>query len=124
MNNLNEEEEIKKLVTNMRDAWNRGDIKSFDSAFAEDVDFVDTAGKPYKGRDQIEGEHMKEIEGRLKGSQMDIDEVTVRFLQDEIAVVHISTNIRPGNRHTIMTAITMKEDGKWIISAAQNSIKI
>ena len=49
METSNENEEIKKLVTNMRDAWNRGDIKSFDSAFSEDVDFVDTTANSLKG---------------------------------------------------------------------------
>lgn len=119
-----EEERIKKVVMNMRDAWNRGDINSFDSIFSEDVEFVSRAGKLFTGRDQIEPEHIKERELAPKDTEMAIEQVGVRFLRDEIAVAHIETSVRPGKGRAMMTAVFMKKDGEWRITAAQNTIKV
>ncbi len=117
-----EEERIKKLVANMQDAWNRDDIKAFDSAFSEDVDFVNTAGKLFRGRDQIEPEHTKERE-LLKGTELKIEDVMVGFLGDEIAVVHATHSFPPTNRRATMTALVVKRDGEWRIRATQSTMK-
>ena len=117
------EEEIEKLATHMLGAWNRNDIESYDSAFSEDADFVDVAGRLFHGRDQIAAEHSRELEGQLKGTQLELEQMTVRFLRDGIAVVHIDTSSRPGNRRVAMTLVIAKENGAWRISAGQGTIK-
>jgi len=113
---------IRELVTSMGDAWNRNDMKSFDSIFSEDVDFVDTAGRRFKGRDAIEVEHIRERELAPTGIEMEMEDLTISSLRDDIAVVHIGSNLRPANRRAIMTAIFMKQDGEWHVRVAANTI--
>jgi uncharacterized protein (TIGR02246 family) len=125
-----DENEIRKVEMGLQDAWNHHDMKAWASFFTEDADFVNVAGWWWKGRAEIENKHTAIHAYIFRDSTLTIDEVRTRFLTPEIAVVHILWSLT-GNRNPdgsegqsrkgIFTQVLEKQNGKWLIAAAQNT---
>jgi len=125
-----DEAEIRQVETGLQDAWNHHDMKAWASLFTEDVDFVNVAGWWWKGRAEIEKKHTASHTYIFRDSILTIDEAHTRFLAPEIAVVHVSWTLvghrnpdgSPGQpRKGIFTQVLQKQNGKWLIAAAQNT---
>lgn len=125
-----DEAEIRKVETGLQEAWNHHDMKAWANLFTEDADFVNVAGWWWKGRAQIEKKHTEIHAYIFRDSTLTIDEVDTRFLTPEIAIVHILWSLT-GNRNPdgsdgqprkgIFTQVLQKQNGKWLIAAAQNT---
>lgn len=125
-----EETEIRKVELGLQDAWNNHDMKAWASYFTEDADFVNVSGSWWKGRREIEEKHADAHASLFRESQLTIYEVDTRFLTPEIAVSHAvwslvgeknpdGTTAQP--RKGIFTHVLQKQNGKWLIAAAQNT---
>jgi uncharacterized protein (TIGR02246 family) len=125
-----DETEIRKVELGLQEAWNHHDMKAWASLFTEDADFVNVAGWWWKGRAEIEKKHTEIHAYIFRDSTLTIYEVDTRFLAPEIAVVHISWSLT-GNRNPdgsdgqprkgIFTQVLQKQNGRWLIAAAQNT---
>ena len=67
---------------------------------------------------------------QFKESIFTTTEVRVKFLKEDIAIVHVRWNLRGDKdadgtprepRSGIFTQVVMKENGKWLIKASQNT---
>jgi uncharacterized protein (TIGR02246 family) len=125
-----DEVEIRNVETGLQDAWNHHDMKAWASLFTEDADFVNVAGWWWKGRAEIEKKHTAIHAYVFRDSTLTIDEVHARFLTPEIALVHVSWTLvghkNPDGsaaqpRKGIFTQVLQKQNGKWLIAAAQNT---
>ena len=125
-----DEAEIHRVETGFEQAWNRHDMKAWANLFAEDADFVNVAGWWWKGRAEIEQKHAGAHAFLFRESTLTIDEVHTRFLTPEIAVVHVLWSLAghknpdgtPGQpRKGVFTQVLQKQNGKWLIAAAQNT---
>jgi len=125
-----DEQEIHKVVRGLEQAWNHHDMKAWANLFTEDADFVNVAGWWWKGRTEIEQKHAGAHEFIFRDSTLTIHEVHTRFLAPEIAVVHVLWSLAghknpdgtPGQpRKGILTQVLQKQNGKWLIAAAQNT---
>lgn len=123
MNQAQVTAQLQQRVSDMADAWNRGDLAAYDAVFAADADFVDTSAGLTSGRAAIAAVHEREFTTRLAGIKTELDAVAVRPLSDEAAVVRIENRFRPGDRAVVMTAAFVRHEEDWQIVAAQASLK-
>ena len=125
-----DEAEIRGVETAFEAAWNHHDMHAFARICAEDADFVNVLGWWWKGRPQIEQKHAEAHAFMFRDSTLTHDDVQVRFLTPEIAVVHVRWSLighkipngNPGQpRKGIDTQVLQKRAGKWVIIAFQNT---
>jgi uncharacterized protein (TIGR02246 family) len=136
----NDEAAVRQVVTGFVDAWNHHDMDAFGKLFAPDADFVNVAGDWWKGRDAIQERHayahgtipidtpgdVPRYYGIFKSSTLRFTQTDVRFLRKDVAVVHVSMELlgdarTPDARHTTATFVLTRQDGGWLIAAAQNT---
>ncbi|MGH2615766.1 MAG: SgcJ/EcaC family oxidoreductase [Thermomicrobiales bacterium] len=110
------------------DAWARGDGAAVAAAFTDDVDFIAGDGRLVQGRDALVPYFQDQFDGWLAGSRSVAEVVHVRFLRDDVAVVHTLGGIMfPGETEIqpdwvgIQTWVVVEENGEWRAAAYQNS---
>ena len=128
--NAKDIEAIKRIESRWQDAWNNHDMKSLASLVAENVDFITVAGTWLKGRKAFEEHHAARHAMQFKESVWETTDVQVQFLKPDIALVHVSWGIKGDKdpdgtprqpRRGVFTRVVIKEGGKWLIKASQNT---
>src|SRR5712692_2737523 len=138
----NDEEQVRKAVKGMAEAWNRHDMEAFGKLFAPDADYVNVGGEWTKGRRAIRINHAylhgtipvdtpdvdvpREFYGIFKTSTIRSTRIDVRFLRKDVAVAHESSEMTgdartPSPRKFLLTVVLIREDGVWLIAAAQDT---
>jgi uncharacterized protein (TIGR02246 family) len=120
---------IRALEVQQQEAWNRHDAKAYAALFTEDGDCVNVVGWWWKGRAEIEKKLTDAYVFVFSESVLTIGEVTSRFLQPDLAVVHVRwtmTGARtpqgiPTPQQGIQTQLVQKHAGKWLIATFQNT---
>ena len=122
---------ISTLYFQMIDGWNKGSGSIFASPFAEDGDLVGFDGTHLKGRQKIGSFHQQLFDTFLKGSRLVGKIRDIRFLTDDVAIMHAvggtimdgQTNIDPERNsiHTIVVKRANPNGGHWFITAFQNT---
>ena len=129
-NNTNDLEAVKQIERDWQEAWNRHDMKALAALVAEDVDFVTVSGIWLKGRKAFEEHHARVHAMQFKESVWTTTDVQVRFLKPDIALVHVSWGLKGDKdpdgtprqpRRGIFTRVVIKQGGKWLIQASQNT---
>ncbi len=119
-----------KAVMRLQEAWNHHDMKAFADQFTKGADFVNVAGRWWKGRAEIEEKHAAAHATIFRESTLSIDDVQIRFLTPEIAVAHVLTSLAGQKtpdgdpvapRKAILTQVLKKQNGKWMIDVSQNT---
>ena len=113
------EEQITRAIEAFEDGWNRQDLAGACIGFAEDADFVSVAGRWWRGRAEIVEQLRASRDGTLQ-----ITSISIRFLTSDVAVVHLTWQLRAGGkplRRGIITLTTSRQEGRWIFDAAQNT---
>jgi uncharacterized protein (TIGR02246 family) len=137
-----EEDDVRKVVGGIPEAWNRHDMEAFGRLFAVDADFVNVAGDWWKGRNAIQTNHAythgtipaeaegvnlpRPAHGIFKDTTLQITRLDVRFLRDDVALAHASTELlgdprAPSPRRTLLTLVLVRQSGGWLIASAQNT---
>jgi uncharacterized protein (TIGR02246 family) len=136
----NDEQEVRQAVNGFAETWNRHDMAAFGRLFAPDADFVNVAGDWWKGSQAIQMHHAYShgtipadtqgeplvYYGIFKTSTMRFNEIDVRFLRKDVAVAHASWELlgdarTPNPRHGLFTFVLNRQDGGWLVAAAQNT---
>ena len=121
---------IRNVEIGVEEAWNRHDAKAFASFFTEDADWVNVVGWWWKGRPQIESKVADSHVFMFRDSTYSNDEVHIRFLTAQTAVVHVRWSMvghrnpdgTPGQpRKGIQTHILQEQEGKWLIGVFNNT---
>ena len=121
---------IRNVEKSLQEAWNHHDAKAFASFFTEDADCVNVVGWWWKGRPQIESKVADSHVFMFRDSTYTNDEVYIRFLTAQIAVVHVRWSMAghrkpdgaPGQPRTgIQTHILQEQEGKWLIAVFNNT---
>jgi uncharacterized protein (TIGR02246 family) len=123
-----DEAAVRAVPAMVVDAWARGDGEGVAAAFTEDVDFIAGDGRLVQGRAALVPYFQDQFDDFLAGSQAVADVVNVRFLRDDVAVVHTIGGIMfPGETEVqpdwvgIQTWVVVKQDGAWLATAYHNS---
>src|SRR5260370_27850794 len=93
MNNANDrsadEKALHDLFQKVQNRWNQGDGQAFAASFTEDADYIDVKGTYLKGRQSIAAAHQQLFETRFQGRRLDGFVKNIRFLSDDVALVHL-----------------------------------
>jgi ketosteroid isomerase-like protein len=136
----NEEGYVRQVVSSFAETWNHHDMDAFGRLFAPDADFVNVVGDWWKGRQAIQMRHayshgtiLADAQGEplpyygiFKTSTLRFTEIDVRFLRKDVAVAHASCELlgdarTPNPRRCLITFVLARQDGAWLIAAAQNT---
>ena len=111
-------------------AWNRHDMAAFGRLFTENSDYVNVAGVHWKGAQEIVQRLAELFHNRLKTAVRTLTGVEVRFPTPDTALVHATWDVTGGGPPTgeavpvlkeITTMTMVKTNGKWLITAFQNT---
>jgi uncharacterized protein (TIGR02246 family) len=133
MNNSNDrsadEKALQSLFQELQAAWDRGDGQAFASYFTDDADYIIVNGTYLQGRQAIADEHQHIFAVLYRDSRLEGFVKNIRFLSDDIAVVHLHGRPRiPGQaipapeQHSIQTLIGIRRPDGWRISSFQNTL--
>jgi uncharacterized protein (TIGR02246 family) len=137
----NEESDVRSAIAGFPKSWNDHDMDAFGKLFAVDADFVNVVGDRWRGRRDIQMQHAyshgtipQDTQGSeayryygiFKTSKLRFTEVDVRFLEKNVAVAHAGWELlgdsRSANpRQGIFILVLVRQDGQWLITAAQNT---
>jgi uncharacterized protein (TIGR02246 family) len=125
-----DEQAIRQVEARWQDAWNRHDMDALAGLFTDDAAFVQVNGRRWNGPAEIKKNHAAVHTMMFKESVWSNHDTDVRFLTPDVAVVHQTWGMigdrnpdgspRPP-RDGIFTQVFVKRDGKWLITAAQNT---
>jgi uncharacterized protein (TIGR02246 family) len=125
-----DESAVRNVLAEYAVAWNGHDTAAFGRLFTEDCDYVSVAGVHWKGVQEIVQRQAELFQNRLKTAVRTLTGVEVRFSTPDVALVHATWDVTRRNRPTgeavpvlkeITTMTMVKTDGKWLITAFQNT---
>lgn len=138
----NDADQVREAVAGFSQAWNHHDMVAFGRIFAPDADFVNVGGVRMKGRQDIQMHHAyshgaipadanvpgasRAHYGIFKSSVMRFARIDVRFLRSDVAVAHVNWELSgdsrtPNPRRGVLTFVLTRQNGHWLIAAAQNT---
>ena len=125
-----DESAVLNVLAEYADSWNRHDMVSFRRVFTDDCDYVNIAGIHWKGVQENVQRHAELFQNRLKTAVQTLTGAQVRFPTPNVALVHATWDVTGWSRPTgeavpvlkeITTMVMIKTNGKWLITAFQNT---
>lgn len=122
------EREIRDLIDRLSESWARGDAGSYGAEFTDDCDYVAFDGTRFRGPSEPHAHLARLFDSVLKGTRLEGEVESVRFLTPEVAVVHWTGSVAyPWNkrvrsrRRSRQTLVIVRRDGNWKVAAFQNT---
>ena len=129
-----DEAAIQKVIADYVEAWNKHDMTAWGKLFTDDVDYVNRGGGWWKSnKENVEGHeliHNMLVKQKQKMTyKSNVEKIT--FLKPDIAVVHATWEwpgfTGPSGEEVkdfkgIITMVTVKRNGTWLIRALQNTV--
>jgi uncharacterized protein (TIGR02246 family) len=119
--------ELRRLFARMCQAWTDGDARAYGDCFTPDVDYVSFDGYREHGREATIQSHDKLFRGVLYGSALVGDVEAIRYLGDDVALVHGTGSVQvawrsrlPKRRLTRNTIVAVRRDDGWRFTAIHN----
>jgi uncharacterized protein (TIGR02246 family) len=121
-------EDIPRLFA---EAWNRRDPEALASLFDADAEFVNVTGLWWHDRASIRKAHAYGLERIFNASILTVDELRIKHLSDDVAIVHASMTLsgqtaiaairQPGSRQTIFSLVIHRVAGRWTCASAHTT---
>ncbi|HEX5731566.1 MAG TPA: SgcJ/EcaC family oxidoreductase [Blastocatellia bacterium] len=120
-----DEAAIRAVVVELSEAWTTADAERWGRQFTSDVDYMAVNAVFHKGREANVKAHQALFTGRFKDTKAKYEVQSIRFLSNDIAVVHVKASMVPKNEefrenHLVPVMIFTKEKSQWLISVFQN----
>lgn len=119
---------ILDILDQLAATWTRNDATAYAALFAANVDYVAFDGTRLIGRVANAATHAMLFETVLKDSRLIGDTADIRFLTEDVALVHsVGTVVfpwqdrPPAGRRSIQTLVFQREAEGWIIAAFHNA---
>ena len=122
-----DEQALRAIVTEFQKTWNASDSIGLASLFSVDASFIHIYGGQLDGRMAIEASHRQIFDTVYKGSRLEYEVNSVRFLRPDVAAVLLEARLQFRERgdareiHARPTMVATKEDGKWQVVLFQNT---
>ncbi|MEP6946389.1 MAG: SgcJ/EcaC family oxidoreductase [Acidobacteriota bacterium] len=109
-------------------AWNAHDMTALGDLFTADATFINRFGHMVRGVDEIVALHAPIHETVYRDSTLENEVIDVRYLGEDVAVVHFWSRLSVGESHpagphqvdTLILAVLTKQDTGWLICAFEN----
>ena len=121
-------EDIPRLFV---EAWNKKDPDALASLFDSHAEFVNVTGLWWHDRASIRKAHAYGLERIFKASTLTVDELRVKDLSDDVAIVHAAMTLsgqtaigairQPGARKTIFSFVVHRVAEGWTCASAHNT---
>ncbi|MCA9430850.1 MAG: SgcJ/EcaC family oxidoreductase [Candidatus Omnitrophica bacterium] len=122
-----EEEAIRATAEEYAKAFNAGDVDSIVSLWSDDGDFIDGAGKSFRGKDAIRSE-LKDFFAKYPKASMKIVIDTIHVDSPELAIEDGITQVRAdpnGNPvNTRYTVVHVKEGDRWVMQSVREGAAV
>ena len=125
-----DESAVRNVLAEYTVSWNRHDTAAVSRLFTENCDYVNIAGVHWKGVQEIVQRQAELFQSRLKTAVRTLTGAEVRFPTPDVALVHATWDVTGSSRPTgeaipvlkeITTMVMVKTNGKWLITAFQNT---
>jgi uncharacterized protein (TIGR02246 family) len=121
-----DEAAIAAVFRRLEQTWAHADATGFGELFTADCTYTTWFGTAYQGREEVVESHRVLWSRFLKGSRLVGEDVSVRFLTPDVAVVtgrgDVYTGRPPRRLSKVQTYTLVREaDGRWRIAAFQNT---
>lgn len=126
-----DEKDIKSTFTTYVEAWRKHDMDTWGSLFTDDADFVGNSGEWAKSNRENVAMHKAIPDTVIRQmANYGLQTAKIDFLGPDIALVHAiwewpgfiqRSDEEPADRKGIITMVMMKQEGKWLIRASQNT---
>ena len=125
-----DESAVRDVLAEYTVSWNRHNTTAVGRLFTENSDYVNIAGVHWKGVQEIVQRHAELFQNRLKTAVRTLTGAEVRFSTPDVALVHATWDVTGWSRPTgeavpvlkeITTMMMVKADGKWLITAFQDT---
>src|SRR5215472_18490409 len=129
----NDEAMIRQLISELVDAWNRGDSEAYGARYLKDATFTNVNGMFHLNREEFNERHDEIFRGAMKGSTITLTPRKIHCIRADVAIVDLDcgvfgTNAQPpgvqagadGSLHTSLLLVLVKESGSWWIAAYHN----
>lgn len=113
------------------EAWMARDAEKLASLFDEDAEFVNVTGLWWHDRASIRKAHLYGLTRIFQNSNLKLLRTTVRWLSDDIAVVHARMRLEgqtpvagfasPGVRHNVFSFVVHRTEAGWRCASAHNT---
>jgi uncharacterized protein (TIGR02246 family) len=126
--NRTDEQALRDIVAKLEAAWNAGDVESWCSLFADDVDFIHILGAHYTGRPAIEHGHRVIWDTIYKGSVAKYAVEKIRPAGTDVVVVFVLGELKffdngvERNIKARPTLVVHKRGDSWKIAVFQNTL--
>ena len=125
-----DESVVRNVLAEYTVSWNRHDTAALGRLFTQNCDYVNIAGVHWKGVQEIVQSQTELFQNRLKTAVRTLTGAEVRFSTPDVALVHATWDVTGWSRPTgeavpvlkeITTMTMVKTDGKWLITAFQDT---
>ncbi|MGW0844668.1 SgcJ/EcaC family oxidoreductase [Streptomyces sp. NPDC002787] len=122
--------QLKRLIQQQADAWNRGDGTAFANTYAEDAEFITFDGTHLRGRPEMARNFQIYFDNYTKGTRLIFTKVpvTLRYPTPRTAVMITTGCIaNPGepecrpDSHSIQTYVAAHRERGWELVSFQNT---
>lgn len=123
-----DEEAIKRVITDMTDAFNRHEPDA--SLFTSDADFVNVNGTWLRGAVEIDRGRKARFETVLKEASIKLLDIRIRFIRPDVAIAHVTNEtsgiVVPGGQRLpvqqeLNIRVFTKDNGRWLVTAFHNT---
>jgi uncharacterized protein (TIGR02246 family) len=120
---------LNTVAEHWREYWNSHDMDKFAGLFADDVDFVTKSGTWFQGKQATMEHHRKNHSSIFKDSTWSTDQVVIKYVNPDVAIIHIGWGLSGDShhdgttsapRHGMSTWVLTKRNGAWLLLAVQN----
>jgi uncharacterized protein (TIGR02246 family) len=129
-----DEDAIRSILADEITTWNQGDADGYSRHFAADGTFTNVRGMSFTGRQAYRDRHEIIFKGPMRGTKLQIQVVSLRFLTLDVAICETLTwvsdfkNGAPPNLYldtkgrlrTRLLQVMEKRSGEWQIVAYHN----
>ncbi|WP_221391097.1 SgcJ/EcaC family oxidoreductase [Dyadobacter sp. NIV53] len=124
-----DEASINKQIDAMIYSWNNHNYDDLKHYTTENTDWVNGVGAWWRGREESQYGHQIYHNTIFKESVLKKTSVAIRFLTDDVALVHLywhfsaftnPAGITSGPDDCIASIVYVKQNGKWLMTAGQN----
>jgi uncharacterized protein (TIGR02246 family) len=130
-----DEAAINKQVDAMVYSWNHHNYDDLKNYTTENTDFVNVVGMWWKGRKESQYAHQVYHNTIFKTAVCEKTSVSIRFVTKDVAIAHLLWHFsdptpqpfpdgKPpaGPTDCIATIVYVKQNGKWLMDAAENVV--
>lgn len=134
-NHTTDEADIKQTISRFEQSWAKADFSDMKDYMTPDCNWINIVGMHWHNLNEVQYAHQAFIQTALKGTEVKELNTMIRLITPEVAVVYLLTHIsafyppdginrgvnKQGDKDNIATMVLVKQNGKWLITSAQNS---